>query len=121
MSFKEYSIDSLSEYIKLFEQLSNNVNLITLFRGQNIDKPLIPKIARHVYKKSRTVSENLMFNEFELSSLPFLDKIKYSKLEMLTIAQHYGVPTRLLDWTENILTALFLQLKNTNQKVKQIL
>lgn len=113
MSFKEFSIDSISGFINLFEGLSNNENKVLLFRGQSIDKPLIPKIARFRYKKSRVITEKRMFNEFELSSLPFLDKVKYSKLELLTIAQHYGVPTRLLDWTENLLTALFFAVRES--------
>ena len=55
MSFKEFTINSISEFVHLFEGLSNNDNKVLLFRGQNIDKPLIPKIARYRYKKSRII------------------------------------------------------------------
>ena len=45
------------------------------------------------------------------SNLPNLD----NHLDWLILMQHYGTPTRLLDWSQNILTALFFAVsKNEN-------
>ncbi|MFN4235056.1 MAG: FRG domain-containing protein [Bacteroidia bacterium] len=108
-------IKSLSEYIKVLEERISDRYRLILFRGQNTDKPLIPKIARYSFKKSREVDEINMFNDFVLNAKPYLNHELTSKLDQLIIAQHHGVPTRLLDWTENALTALYFATENPPQ------
>ena len=45
-----------------------------------------------------------------------------SFLELMALAQHYGLPTRMLDWTNNICTALFFALENViKRKFKQFI
>lgn len=105
--YKTIEIKSLAEFINEMEIRQNDPNRIILFRGQNTDKALIPKIARHHFIKSREVDEKRMFNEFKLLARPFLHQEFLSEIEWLTVAQHHGLPTRLLDWTENPLTVLF--------------
>jgi hypothetical protein len=70
---------------------------------------LIPKVARnwHLSPGILVISENSALEQFRSRALPFLPSRPSNDWEWLSIGQHYGLPTRLLDWTQNPLVALF--------------
>jgi FRG domain len=78
-----------------------------IFRGQPVDKPLLPKLGRIVPKGNRANIEMLMFKEFQRTSIALSDLRPQSEWDYLSLAQHHGLPTRLLDWTYSALAALF--------------
>ena len=112
IKIKEYPIDNFFDYIQLIDEISEiNKNKFLLFRGQDIDLPLLPKIARNDTIINIRELENKLFDEFKRRSYSYLNFEPKTKLDYLAIAQHYGLPTRLLDWTENPLIALFFACK----------
>jgi hypothetical protein len=105
---EEPKINNLQDFIdQLYIDPLNTWKYI--FRGQNIDKPLLPKIARNTRLKINEIRqiEKKVLNEFKLKSRPFIEYKPETDWEWLAIAQHNGLKTRLLDWTENALAALW--------------
>ena len=108
-------INGISEYItvveslkKLNEEKGNNGEL--LFRGQNEDKPLIPKIGRlnlRIETNSKIKTEKLILEEFKRGILPLSEFKPENNWDLLALAQHHGLPTRLLDWSYSALIALW--------------
>ena len=75
-----------------------------VFRGQSQPWALRPSIGRS--NGYTPELEQLLFREFKRAALPFVDRSKLANnWDWLAVAQHHGLPTRLIDWTTNPLVA----------------
>lgn len=109
------TIRKLSSYLKLLEELGQNDS--TCFRGQGQDWPLLPKIARLNARSTFLDDEQLMVNQLR-QQLPQYGAVPSNDWDLLAIAQHHGMATRLLDWTYNPLAAMWFAVSEPSQVKK---
>lgn len=104
--WKRHKVGSWKEYQDVIEEFLDGQ---WLFRGvTSVRHDLIPSIGRQrpEFGYSPEVERDL-FEQFKREALPLLAGRPQNDWEWLALAQHFGVPTRLLDWSETPYVSLF--------------
>jgi hypothetical protein len=112
-------VKTLSEYLQIVETLKEKWKERELwYRGVgNVAYSLTPTLYRSEYEID-CKEEYSIFNDFRLKAkLLIPNSQSMERLDWYSVMQHYGLPTRMLDWTTGSLIALYFALRDTNAEV----
>lgn len=114
---------TFKEYISVIEEMRAKHKSALWYRGcGRSSHKLTPSLYRH--KRSSSIEDYMdmekhLLARFKQRSIPFLTRSITDTWEWLFLMQHYGVPTRLLDWSESPLMALFFAVTSARHTLGQ--
>lgn len=116
-NLSEYKCKNVQEYLDKISSIKEEWNDSTVywFRGHSDHNfKLIPSIYRNcVWDYNSDLSSNICNEFINKAKQQFRFSNTAGFWEWYHIMQHYGLPTRLLDWTEGSLIGLFFSVRDT--------
>lgn len=128
-------VENVANYLKVIDaikkesesntnQLFNNEGFSFIYRGQAAKKyKLIPSILRNesIIKDRTGVARANYYESFRSEAIGIVEEsYSYSSITWIEVAQHFGAPTHLLDFSTNPLVALYFACeKHSKEKVNK--
>lgn len=116
-----HEIDTLPKFVDVIELIKTKVKGPVWYRGiKNSAFTLQPSLYRNSDFKSiedYVDLEQKLIDRFSQRSIPFHSRVFKDEWDLLFFMQHFGIPTRLLDWTENPFVALFFAVMNSSYTI----
>ena len=108
----EFEICNIADLVEAIAKMSNSCDDPIWYRGHgNESWPLRPAFYRYDPPKR---SEHALLTKFRQSATMLVQRPASDSFEWMFLMQHYGVPTRLLDWSESPLVALYFSVSSSD-------
>jgi hypothetical protein len=105
LRFTDKDVTSISDFVAKLDA-NGDPDQVLWFRGHaRASWNLQPSVARN--SADPVEAEWVAFKRFRQNAARFIQQENPSEWDWMFLMQHYGVKTRLLDWSENPLVALY--------------
>lgn len=109
MRRKIQNINSIADLLEKLKYDSDDYDGSIWFRGQSTYSW---KLQPAFLRKEKNISEFTLISKFRQSASLLIVRSPLNYYDWLFQMQHHGVPTRLLDWTESALVALYFAVED---------